>query len=415
MKRTRPSRLLLTLTAATIAIAACRGTDRTAAPAADRFASDLAFLRQHTDIVLLSDPSGAQVAVAPGYQGRVMTSTAGDGASFGWIGRTAVAGGQRQPHMNVFGGEDRFWLGPEGGQYSLYFRPGDPFDLSHWQVPEPIDWGAWNSSERSSSSVRFTKRMTLTNYSNTTLDIEVDRAVRLLNGQDAAIHLGTTPGAGIRMVGYESANTVINVGGTAWRPESGLISIWILGMFNPSPQTTIAIPFAPGAEATLGAIVNDAYFGKVPGDRLIVKDGIVFFRGDGQYRSKIGLSPSRARDVAGSYDAAGRVLTLVQYTRPADATRYVNSMWEIQREPYKGDVINSYNDGPPAPGQPPLGPFYELETSSPALSLAPQERYTHVHRTFHFAGPEAELDRLARATLGVGVAEVAAAFAGGRK
>ena len=98
---------------------------------------------------------------------------------------------------------------------------------------------------------------------------------------------------------------------------------------------------------------------------------------------------TRARDVAGSYDATARVLTLVQYTRPADAIRYVNSMWEIQREPYKGDVINSYNDGPPAPGQPPLGPFYELETSSPA-STAPHQRYTHVHRTFHFTGPEAD-------------------------
>jgi hypothetical protein len=25
------------------------------------------------------------------------------------------------PHINVFGGEDRFWLGPEGGQFSIFF------------------------------------------------------------------------------------------------------------------------------------------------------------------------------------------------------------------------------------------------------------------------------------------------------
>ena len=104
------------------------------------------------------------------------------------------------------------------------------------------------------------------------------------------------------------------------------------------------------------------------------------------------------------------MLTLVQYTRPADATSYVNSMWEIQREPYQGDVVNSYNDGPPAPGKPPLGPFYELETSSPALSLAPGEHYTHVHRTFHFVGPEAELDRIANATLKVRTRDIANAF-----
>jgi hypothetical protein len=46
--------------------------------------------------------------------------------------------------------------------------------------------------------------------------------------------------------------------------------------------------------------------------------------------------------------------------------------------------LDHYNDRPPAPGKPPLGPFYEIETSSPALDLAPGQRYTHVHRTFHF-------------------------------
>ena len=178
----------------------------------------------------------------------------------------------------------------------------------------------------------------------------------------------------MRAVAFESTNTVTNAGQEAWRPKSGLVSVWILGMFKPSPETTIAIPFAPGPESALGAVVNDSYFGKVPGDRLVIKEPVIFFRGDGQYRSKIGLSPSRALPVAGSFDAGARVLTLVQYTRPAEATDYVNSMWEIQREPYKGDVINSYNDGPPGPGKPPLGPFYQLETSSPALSLSPGQQ-----------------------------------------
>ena len=85
------------------------------------FDSDLAFLKAHTKVIVLSDSSGAQVVVAPEYQGRVMTSTTGaaGAAGFGWIGRDAIAAGTRQPHMNVFGGEDRFWLGPEGGQYAL--------------------------------------------------------------------------------------------------------------------------------------------------------------------------------------------------------------------------------------------------------------------------------------------------------
>jgi hypothetical protein len=187
------------------------------------------------------------------------------------------------------------------------------------------------------------------------------------------------------------------------------VSVWILGQFQPSPETTIAIRSRPDS-SDARPVVNDAYFGKVPADRLAIRGSTIFFKGDGQYRSKIGLSPSRALAVAGSYDAAGRALTIVQYTRPPGATEYVNSMWEIQKEPYKGDVINSYNDGPPGPGKQPLGPFYELETSSPALNLAPGEKYTHVHRTFHLVGPEPALDRISRAVLTVGLDEITGAF-----
>jgi hypothetical protein len=76
-------------------------------------------------------------------------------------------------------------------------------------------------------------------------------------------------------------------------------------------------------------------------------------------------------------------------------------MWEIQEDPFAGDVVNSYNDGPPAPGAKPMGPFYELETSSPAAALAPGASLTHVHRTFHLEGEAADLDAVARRVLGV--------------
>jgi Family of unknown function (DUF6786) len=397
-----------------LAAATCsRGTQPVTSARAAGFDADIAFLRQHTQVVVLADPSGsAQVAVAPAYQGRVMTSTTGgsDAPSFGWIGRVAIASGKRQPHMNVFGGEDRFWLGPEGGQFALYFKPGDPFDLDHWQVPAPIDWGAWDIVGQSATEVRFRKPMTLVNYTRTQMTVDVDRTVRLLSSDDVARLLGVSPGSAVRTVAFESSNTVTNAGNTEWKPDTGLVSVWILGMFNPSTDTTIVLPFTPGPESTLGPIVNDAYFGKVPADRLTITPSAVFFRGDGQYRTKIGLSPSRALETAGSYDASGHVLTLVQYSRPADATRYVNSMWEIQREPYRGDVINSYNDGPPEPGKAPLGPFFELETSSPALALAPAQQHTHVHRTFHFVGAEADLERLTRATIKVGLDELKNAF-----
>src|SRR5213080_3792013 len=159
-----------------LSIAACGTADKPMlATHAGQFESDVAFLRQHAGLVLLGDPAAAQVVVAPAYQGRVMTSTTGgdNAPSFGWIGRAAIASGARQPHMNVFGGEDRFWLGPEGGQYALFFRRGDPFDLDHWQVPEPLDWGSWEVTTQTPSAVRLHKRMALANYSGTRMDIDV--------------------------------------------------------------------------------------------------------------------------------------------------------------------------------------------------------------------------------------------------
>ena len=85
-------------------------------------------------------------------------------------------------------------------------------------------------------------------------------------------------------------------------------------------------------------------------------------------------------------------------------------MWELQDEPYAGDVINSYNDGSPEPGKPPLGPFYELETSSPAAALKPEETMKHVQRTYHIQGSEEQLNPLARRLLGAPLDVIKAAF-----
>ena len=281
----RASELRMTAVAATamLALAGCRGSSGGSSnQPMNPFDADLAFLRSHSDVVVLADPAGqARVAVAPKYQGRVMTSTTGGdaGPSFGWIGRAAIESGEKQPHMNVFGGEDRFWLGPEGGQYALYFKRGDPFDLEHWQTPEPFDWGPWDVASQSANQVSFRKQMALVNYSGTSLDLAVDRSVRLLTAAEVASHLGSTVGDAVRVVAFESSNTVTNTGSAPWRPESGLVSIWILGQFTPSPRTTIAIPFASGTQASAGPIVNDKYFGAVPADRLAVKDSRVVLQG----------------------------------------------------------------------------------------------------------------------------------------
>jgi hypothetical protein len=384
-----------------------------AAPvAAQTFADEVAFLRKHTPVVVLTDGEGMRVAVAPDLQGRVMTSSArGDaGPAHGWINRDLVSSSTRDPHFNAYGGEDRFWLGPEGGQYALFFKPGEPFDLAHWYTPAAVDTEPYPVTSRQGDRVTLEKRMSLTNRAGTVFDLALRRVVRLVPRAQALKDLGLTGTEPVQAVAFESENRITNAGRQPWRKEGGLPSVWILGMFKPSPETTVVVPFTPGPEATMGKVVNAAYFGKVPPERLAVGERAVFFRGDGRYRSKIGLSPARARPVLGSYDARDSVLTLVQFDRPRDARDYVNSMWEVQKEPFAGDVVNSYNDGPAAPGAKPLGPFYELETSSPAAALPAGGSLVHRHRTIHVVGDKAGLDAIARQALGVSLDAITSAL-----
>ena len=400
---------IATCLAPCLAAAAAPGPTAAAGPPARSFAEDVAFLRAHTKVLVLADGRGAaQVAVAPEWQGRVMTSTAagGAGTSYGWINRAFIAAGGIDPHINVLGGEDRFWLGPEGGQFSIFFAKGAPFDLEHWFTPGPIDTEPFQVVRSATDAAQFRHAFALTNYAGTVFNVRVDRTVRLLGPERAWTALGVPAASGVSMVAFESVNAITNAGRTPWTADAGLLSIWILGMFNPSPATTIVVPIKPGPESRLGKAVNADYFGAVPPDRLVVKDGAVFFSGDGQYRSKIGVGPLRARPILGSFDASNQVLTLVQFTLPPAPHGYVNSKWEIQHQPYAGDVANSYNDGPPAPGAKPLGPFYELESSSPAAALAPGASLEHVHRTLHLTGTRGALDAVARAALGVSLDEI---------
>jgi hypothetical protein len=346
----------------------------------------------------------------------VATSTTGGdaGPSFGWLNRALIASGKTVPHMNVYGGEDRFWLGPEGGQFSLFFAPGAAQDLAHWQTPAPIDAEPFTLADRGEDRALLHKTMRLTNASGTVFDLEVEREVRLLSTEQTWNEAGAAASGRLSVVGFESRNRISNRGAAAWQRETGLVSIWIAGTFAPSPSTIIVLPFRAGPPAERGRVVNDRYFGRVSSERLVIAGNAIYFRGDGQQRGKIGVPPDRARPVLGSYDAAAEVLTLVTFTLPDAAGRhdYVNSLWEQQREPYRGDAINSYNDGPATPGAAPFGPFYELETSSPALALAPAESAEHLHRTLHFAGAPAELDAVARASLGVGLADITSVFSG---
>ena len=372
------------------------------------FDEDLAFLSKYGAVKVLTAANGGRIAVSGQYQARVMTSAVGAGGrSLGFINRKFIEAGQTATAFDNYGGEDRFWLGPEGGQYGLYFPAGKPFVFDNWQTPHAMQEGTWQAHSETPSSITYRRAFSVSNYSNRTFEVEVERSIALLSAEQASERLGVPLPATLSWVGYATSNKLSNAGSDAWNEQSGLLSIWILGMFAPVPGTQVIIPFEKSAS---GEVVNDRYFGKVAPDRLQIREqqGYLLFRADGKSRGKIGLGPARAKAALGSYSEPAQLLTLVLYDKPKGATRYVNSMWEQQSKPYGGDVVNSYNDGPPAPGKPPLGGFYEIESSSPAAALAPGESITHVHQTYHFTGPKADLDALSRHVLGVSLSELPA-------
>lgn len=372
------------------------------------FGYDIEFLKKHTKPVELTN-GDARVVISPEYQGRVMTSSADGekGLSYGWINHDLIASGETLDQINPVGGEERFWLGPEGGQFSIFFKNGSSFDFADWQTPACIDTEAYDLVSSDEKSAEFTKSIQIKNYSNFEFSFDVNRKISVIDDSKIKGLLNIAYQDAVKSVGYETVNQLKNTGAGNWEKESGLLSIWLLGMFNPSDEVTIIVPYKTEAESDY--IVKDDYFGKIPADRLVVKDGIVFFKGDGKQRGKIGIPPQRALPVIGSYDAINKVLTVVKCEIPEGVTDYVNSAWELQEFPYKGDAINSYNDGPLEDGSQ-MGPFYELETSSSALALKAGETAVYRQTTVHFEGTEEELNAICQQIFNISVGEIKNVF-----
>jgi len=386
------------------------------------FGYDADFLKANTDAIVLKDGKSA-IIVVPEYQGRVMTTTAqgGAGASSGWINYELVeqgvvspelAAGKLDEHMYAFGGEERFWMGPEGGQYSVFFAPDTKFEFSDWFTPDAFDNLPWEVTKKKKDSLVFETEFTLQNHSGTKFEVEVERTVKLMNEKTVGDLLGTKIPSSLDLVSYQTVNTVKNDGDTAWTQDSGLLSIWILCMFQPSDTTTVFVPYKQGPESELGAVVNADYFGTVPASRLKAEEGVIYFTTDGNERGKIGVTPARSTGVSGSYDPVAKRMTLLIAAEPKDASNgYVNSMWEMQEEPFSGDALNSYNDGPVDESGEQMGPFYELESSSPALALQPGASDTHTQTIIHLYGEEADLQKVLSAVApGVELAKVKSAL-----
>lgn len=377
----------------------------TVPPIKGSFGFDLEFLKKsESEILVLEDEKGeAKVIISPALQGRVMTSTAdGDkGISFGWLNYDLLASRKISKHMTAYGGEERFWLGPEGGQFSVYFKQGKDFSFENWQVPKELDSSPFELQSATKTEAKFVQNMHFQNYLGNDLNLRVNRDIRLLTPANIQTLIGINPSADLKMVGFETTNSITNTGEKPWNETHGMLSIWILSMLNATEKTVVVAPFKTDGE---GPIVTDDYFGKVPSNRLRNENGVIFFKTDAKYRSKIGISPTRALPFIGSYDAEKQVLTVAQFDLPSNKLPYLNGKWELQDNPLQGDAVNAYNDGMNNGTQ--LGQFYEIESSSPAAALEPGKSLTHHHRTIHFMGDKNALDKISLHVFGIRVDQI---------
>jgi len=369
--------------------------------ASGSFGYDLSFLQKKDRVIVLKNKSGqGQLIVSPKYQAKVFTSTADGeaGKSFGWINYQAFD--KADEHMNAYGGEDRLWLGPEGGKFSLFFKPGTKMEYANWHTPAAIDVESWEIDRASEQVVELSRTTQLINYAGTALAIKMNRKIEILENPDIAQLLDISLSDEIQSVGFKTTNTLINDGQNTWNKSTGAPCLWNLDMFTPSPETTIIIPYV---EQASGKVATTDYFGEIAKDRITYKNGVLLFKADGKARGKLGIPPSRVKPVAGSYAADTKVLTIIYFDIDPKAT-YLNQEWTPDKDPFTGDAMNAYNDGPLEDGSQ-MGPFYEMESVSPAAFLKPKEQLSHKHYVFHFTGDEQALDKIAQRVLGISLKE----------
>lgn len=411
MKLKQPNILLLTVMAS-ITLFSCTGNNKKSSDMNKEyekgtFGYDLNYLSEKDSLIVLKSEDGkGQVIVSAKYQAKVFTSTANgdEGKSLGYVNYKFFDAGVFDEHMNGFGGENRFWLGPEGGRYSIYFAPGEEQVYDNWHTPKAIDIEEWDVRSASSKEAVLSKDMKLKNYQGNILDISVDRRISILSDLEIANQLGISLPEGVSVIAYETDNKITNKNDYEWTKETGTVCIWMLDMFNPSDSAVTIIPYNRGDESELGAVATTDYFGVIPTDYLQDSDGVLYLKTDGNYRSKLGLNGKRTTGVAGNYDPIAHRLTLITFDVDPNKT-YLNQEWNQEKNPLIGDALNAYNDGPLEDGSI-MGPFLELESCSPAAFLKPEESLSHTHNVFHFVGDESSLSPICEKLLGVSLNKV---------
>lgn len=382
----------------------------TSGPDLPAFGQELSFFSKYNaDIVLLGDENSL-VAVSPKYQGRVMTSTFGgaEGASLGWINHRLVADEKASIQSDEVGGEDTFGIGPEGGDFSVFFPAGATYSSENWRAPESFSSEPWKLTARSKTQARFEKFADFENAKGKRFKVKAEREITVLNRPQVSEILGIEIPDAVKLVAFQSFNKLTNAGDAAWTPESGLLNMNVQSCFNANRKVRVFVPYRTGDAAKLGDIVRDNYFEASSGDgSLLVDPSYVEFKVDGRNMSGIGISGRRSEGIAVSFDAYNKILTVILYIKPSGNCAYLQNAWRRSGgDRFDGDAISVYNNGPLARTSAAADRFYEITTYSPALELGSGKSQFHLQRTFHFGGSEYDLGLISYKLTGIAIGQL---------
>lgn len=358
-------------------------------------------------VVLNAKRSRASLLLAPGLVGRVMCSTfdRNGGVANAWINEAAIQRGKVDPVFNNFGGEERFWLAPEGGPFGLEFGKKES-KFENYCVQPGMSTVSYDVLEHDEESAVMETDISLENHLGTRFDLHVQRRIRLI---ESCPYTQASEG-NLEVAAFQSENTVLNVGTKAWTRDGGTIAMWCLAQLLEHPHLSIIVPFRGGLNPASSPPTVDEYFkdfcmgGKFPWNRRANFDNFVLLRADGAVRGKVGVKRERAAGKLGSYDLDGDHLIIVDHDFYPEL-EYPTGYWRDYRNAFDGDTLSVYIDGPEQAGGN-LGLCYELETLSPALFLKPQEEFTYRNRTFHMRGRPQDLHLICQRFLGPSLSQV---------
>lgn len=374
------------------------------------FSDDVALLNKHFSPVVLKLNGDQTLVLLSELQGRVMTGSQSGyhGESIGWFNRakleetSALANHESRISAGIdgsIGGAERTWFGPDGGTYSLFFDKHAARLPDNIRPPAAVNVTPYQLTYRTDSSATFEQTVSFNNHIGFDFVAKVERSVRIIAQNEVEALIGINLPKSVRRLTYTSQTKVTNLNESSWNADTGLFSIWSLAMLAPDAIAVIPLKRPIKERAT-------SYFSSTSVSRQKVTDKAVFYLADANRMDKIGVPVVNSTAWVGSYHPKRQLLTLTKLNpHPDPNSSYVSAVWADDAPALDGESHNIFNDGPQQNGKP-FGPFFELESSSPALKLKPNEAHIHNYSVLHFSGPISELTKISESVIKLSIEEL---------